>query len=73
MAARSTKFLLMREEDIVMVGVDNVGAVKKLLARQEEKHKAGWTKSSRALFCIRPEEGRPHAEHNHCYHHGGHG
>ena len=67
----SEEFLLMMEEDIVRVGVDKVGAVRKLLAGQEEKNKADWTKS--CLHCIRPEQGGSHAEHNHCYHHGGHG
>ena len=40
------EFLLMKEEDIVKVGVDKVGVVKRLLVGQAEIHKADWTKSS---------------------------
>ena len=38
--------LLMKEVDMVKVGVDKVGMVKRLLVGQAEIHKAGWTKSS---------------------------
>jgi len=40
------EFLLMREADIAGIGVDKVGAVKKLLIGQAEIHKAEWSKSS---------------------------
>ena len=40
------EFLLMKEVDMVKVGVDKVGMVKRLLVGQAEIHKAGWTKSS---------------------------
>jgi len=50
------EFLLMREEDIVTVGVDKVGAVKRLLVGQAEIHKADWAKSS--LPCIASDHRR---------------
>ena len=40
------EFLLLREENMVRVGVAKVGAVKRLLIGKVEKHKTGWTKSS---------------------------
>ena len=38
------EFLLMKEEDMVKVGVDKVAMVKRLLVGQAEIHKADWAK-----------------------------
>ena len=40
------EFLLMREDDMLRMGVDKVGSLKRLLVGQAEIHKADWAKSS---------------------------
>eukprot|EP00092_Neocalanus_flemingeri_P001990 GFUD01002123.1.p1 GENE.GFUD01002123.1~~GFUD01002123.1.p1 ORF type:complete len:485 (+),score=192.90 GFUD01002123.1:828-2282(+) len=50
------EFLLMREGDIERLGVDKVGAVKRLLVGQAEIHKADWAKSS--LPSVAPDHRR---------------
>ena len=44
------EFLLMSEQDMKSLGVDKIGAVKKLQIGQAEIHKADWSKSS--LPCV---------------------
>ena len=41
-----TEFLLMRENDLEAMGIDKVGARKKLMEGQAEIHKKDWEKSS---------------------------